>query len=71
MKRTKKWTPQTSPSRTFTATSARRGAAERRRQEELRSQYGNWFLAHRAARLERQAAEAGTTGADGGPGDAE
>lgn len=41
----------------YTAQSARRGAAEAERQRRLREQYGgNWFLAFKAARAEREAA---------------
>lgn len=49
-------------SRQWSGVSARRGEQERRRQEELREMFnGNWYLAHRQARLEREAAEANTT----------
>ena len=52
-------------SRQWSGVSAKRGAAERQRQEELRREYGGWYLAHRAARLEREAAEAREGGRDG------
>lgn len=60
-----RYNPARSPSRKWSGVSARRGAAERERQEELRREYGSWFLAHRAARIEREAAEAKEGGRDG------
>lgn len=55
-------------SRQWSGVSAKRGEQERRRQEQLRREYGdNWFLARRAARLEREAVEAREGGRVDGP----
>ena len=69
MKRTRRYFDgSVPPSRKWSGVSARRGEQERLRQEQLRREYGgNWFLEHRAARLEREAAEAREGGRGDGP----
>ena len=55
-----RYNPARSPSRKWSGVSARRGEAERERQEALRKEFG-WYGALQHLRIEREAAEAKTT----------
>ena len=67
MKRFRRYSGSEFKRRDPSQTSIERAAAEAERQRELREMFnGNWYLMHRQARIEREAAEAREGGRDDG-----